>query len=540
MAAGTLVAVVFAPVLPSLGLVLYLSLLYLGYAAAILALVWSPVRFARGWDYAVHGFDLAAFSTLVIASRGDTDPFLAAVIFLLVCGMIRWQIPGILWTALAVLVAIVAGSVTGIGEVTSAFPWRLFTLDATTLTVAAAILSFITIYQQSYQLEISRLATWPRSLAQDQRRVLVEIISRAGGMVGAPRVLLVWREPDEGVLNLAWGSGDRIEWVTEEENPPGYFVGRDLTGRTFQARDAADAHGRVVVLTSRGFRRLYRHPIDEGFRARFDIHTVQSSPLNGELITGRMFWLGQPRQGYDDLLLGEVVARLAAVRLDSFYVLQQLSDNAALKERVRLARDLHDSLLQSQAGAAMQLMAARRMLDRDPTAAKNSLAAVQHQLERSELEMRALIRSLRPALQAPTHDRSLPERLQELQDRLAREWNITVEVSFDPVANGVATPLSEQVYRLVQEGIVNAARHAKPSVVHVEVSRAVPGTLTVRIADDGNGFPFRGSYDLATLGAMNQGPLTLRERVAELNGDLLLTSTTAGSELLITLPIATA
>ena len=58
------------------------------------------------------------------------------------------------------------------------------------------------------------------------------------------------------------------------------------------------------------------------------------------------------------------------------------------------------------------------------------------------------------------------------------------------------------------------------------------------MADDGRGFPFQGTYDLAALNGMNDGPLTLKERVAELGGDLRLTSADTGTELVITLPLA--
>jgi two-component system sensor histidine kinase DegS len=93
------------------------------------------------------------------------------------------------------------------------------------------------------------------------------------------------------------------------------------------------------------------------------------------------------------------------------------------------------------------------------------------------------------------------------------------------------------VYRIVQEGVLNAARHADPSLVSVDVS-ADPATLHLRISDDGRGFPFHGTFDLQELDAMNLGPLTLRERVAELRGRLRLQSSETGTDLLIELPLA--
>ena len=103
-------------------------------------------------------------------------------------------------------------------------------------------------------------------------------------------------------------------------------------------------------------------------------------------------------------------------------------------------------------------------------------------------------------------------------------------------ADLLSGPIAEDVYRLAQEGAINAARHAEPSAIKIDLS-IEEDKLRLGIADDGQGFAFRGTYDLAALTAMKQGPLTLRERVAELRGDLILRSTENGTHLLITLPL---
>ena len=62
--------------------------------------------------------------------------------------------------------------------------------------------------------------------------------------------------------------------------------------------------------------------------------------------------------------------------------------------------------------------------------------------------------------------------------------------------------------------------------------------LRSRQHHDGRGFPFRGSYDLEALNRMNAGPLTLKERVAELGGEMIVVSSETGAEILMTLPLA--
>jgi signal transduction histidine kinase len=66
------------------------------------------------------------------------------------------------------------------------------------------------------------------------------------------------------------------------------------------------------------------------------------------------------------------------------------------------------------------------------------------------------------------------------------------------------------------------------------------GEVRLRIIDDGRGFPFHGTFDLEALNAMNQGPLTLKERVIELQGRLRLHTGETGTELSIALPLSPA
>jgi NarL family two-component system sensor histidine kinase LiaS len=238
-------------------------------------------------------------------------------------------------------------------------------------------------------------------------------------------------------------------------------------------------------------------------------------------------------------VLGEVVASLAVTRLESHYWQERLREAAALDERVRLARDVHDNLLQAQAGAALQLLAARRLLDRDPEAGRQRLADVQQQMERDELEIRSFVTRLRPeGRSVPTSRSSLADRLEELRRRVERQWPIHVNLQLD-ATSGLPAELVEGAYRLVQESIINAARHADASVVNVTLSRTGED-LRLRIADDGRGFRFQGTYDLSALDGMKDGPLTLRERVADLGGDLTLISSDTGAELLMRLPLARA
>jgi signal transduction histidine kinase len=540
LAGGALLAVAVDPLEPvRSSFLFYLLCWYLAYSLGMLALVWAPARFARGWDIAVHLFDFAAFSILTIATRGTSSPFFAYFLFLLVCGTLRWQLRGTLWTAVSTMAAY--AGITYYGTYVlhrPGFELHTFIIRCVYLTVITILLAYLGRHQHRFQSEIGRLAAWPRRISRDSRDVVAEVLSQASALLNAKTVVLAWEEPGQGGINLAWRRDGHMNWIRESESACVPLVLPSLEGRSFQAADAIRERGRVVALAPRGFRRRDCRPINEELRARFEMRAVQSWPLDGELIRGRMFCLHRSRMRIDDLVVGELVAQLVLSRLEGLNMLGRLSEAAALEERVRVARDLHDSLLQSQAGAALQLLAARRLLDRDPDAARGWLQDVQHQLERGELEMRSFIGDLRPVKPASGEpsEPDLASRLVELRQRVERQWEIKVNLRYKGNVEHVPCALRDDVYRLIQEAVANAGRHAGASTITVVLS-ITDTELRLEVVDDGRGFPFHGTYDLARLNQMNQGPLTLKERVAQLAGDLKLQSLSTGTALHMRLPL---
>jgi signal transduction histidine kinase len=511
---------------------------YLIYGLAVLALVWSPVQFGRGWDLAVHVFDLLVFVLAATMTDVVTSPFFASFAFIVVSASLRWRGRGIVITVATALLAYAFVAIYGAQVLRQeAFQANAFFIRVVYLiTIAALLGNFGAIQQRAYQ-EIVDLASWPRRVSRDPREVVSEVLSQSARLIEAPRVVLIWEEPIEGFVNLAWRSDDDLAWVQEPEGTYGTLVRAPYERAILQADNASADDGAVVALTQGGFRYRRDSPLNEALRARFSMTAVQSWPLTGELIQGRLFALDKPRMRIDDLVMGELVGRLAVSRLDSLYLIERMRDAAALETRVRVARDLHDSLLQAQTGAALQLLVARRLLDNDPVAGRARLEEVQRLLERGELDMRTFIRRLRPEEipKASTGYPNLTDRLEVLKRRIAREWDVKVVLRVQG-ADLLPATITEDLYRLAQEGALNAARHADPSVIKIDLT-VEEDKLRLGIADDGQGFPLQGTYDLAALKAMNQGPLTLRERVAALHGDLMLRSNDNGTQILITLPL---
>ena len=91
------------------------------------------------------------------------------------------------------------------------------------------------------------------------------------------------------------------------------------------------------------------------------------------------------------------------------------------------------------------------------------------------------------------------------------------------------------VYRIVQESLVNAARHSGGARVDVRVRSEPSGAVEVVVTDDGGGFDFDGVLDLEELGRRGLGPRSLMERVEGLGGELAIESRSSSTRVVVRL-----
>ena len=161
---------------------------------------------------------------------------------------------------------------------------------------------------------------------------------------------------------------------------------------------------------------------------------------------------------------------------------------AHVEERLRIARELHDTLLQSFQGVAFQLQAARKLQLRK---AENAGAALDEAIQATEEaieEGRSAIQDLRPE---PAAQRNLPELLNAVGRELAAAHELNGHASsYRVVVEGKQKDLSpmlqDEVYRISREVIRNAFAHAAASHIEVEI-RYDQDQLRLRVRDDGKG-----------------------------------------------------
>jgi len=276
-------------------------------------------------------------------------------------------------------------------------------------------------------------------------------------------------------------------------------------------------------------------PINVALTSRFSIRQVVTAPLSDPALDGRIFFLDKSAMTADDLALAEVAAREVVVSIQQWYVLEERRRLGRLEERARVGRDLHDSVLQALTGARLQLHALSTSILDEPQGAAERVLGVERMLGAQQAELRLFIEQLKAPSLRPPAGPTLVDRLRELGDRRAAEWGLSVSL---PAGDDLPVPgeVADEVYLMVQEALINAARHARASAARVEMTRAA-GRLYVSVADNGCGFPFSGRQDGAALAQSGQGPVNLRERVVSLGGTLVVDSSAEGSRIEISIPI---
>ena len=189
---------------------------------------------------------------------------------------------------------------------------------------------------------------------------------------------------------------------------------------------------------------------------------------------------------------------------------------------------------------SLQMAAVRRLLEENLHAAQDHLLEIQRLIAEEQRDLRFLVRELKSAtLDASGVDFSLATRLEAVSEQIERQWGLRVELGMKLPEPQLPTDLAHEIYYIVHEALVNAARHACASTVCAEIELQ-NDHVRITVADNGRGFPFRGRYTLAALMSLQLGPVMLRDRIASLGGTLALDSMAIASCLAICLPLASA
>lgn len=512
---------------------------YLVYAIAAALAAWRGNLRRGRLQIVTYCIDLLTFSLLMFLTAGPNSPFFVYFIFLLVCATMRWQWRGTLLNAAVTLSIVIALALFPANLLHDhSFELNRFIIRVVYLAVVAILLGYLGAHEQSMRSVLTMLSEWPRTVSGELRDITGEMLGHAAAILAAPRILLAWEEEEEPWLHLALWTPEGLSYSRENPGGFGTLVAGELAGSSFFCRDAGDPDAPVVSTAPAAPEGWRGQPLHRRLQERFAIGSVVVSGLKGDKMSGYLMALDKGSVSGDDLVLGEIVAHEVASRFDNYFLLRQQKQAATAEAQVRMARDLHDGLLQSLTGAALQLETAQRLIEVEPHTARQRIAEIQQLLASEQRDLRTHISELRPLMPGgASGDFVFAERIGRLVERIRLQWDPAVEVAIHPQEPVVTGSMAREVYFVAHESLINAVRHSGASLVRAEISFGTD-RVQIMVRDDGHGFSFLGRYDLDTLCAMKRGPVTLKERVAALGGTLTIDSKETGACLEITLPLS--
>ncbi len=211
----------------------------------------------------------------------------------------------------------------------------------------------------------------------------------------------------------------------------------------------------------------------------------------------------------------EQAARLAAVASEQERIAQQ----TVLDERARIARELHDLVAHSMSIVAVQAGMGHHLIDRDPAKAKDALATIETTSRQALTEMRRMLGVLRQPTDGEPATAALgpqpgPSDIDALVgDAVGAGLDVELIVEPDDAMHDLPSGVALSAYRIVQEALTNARKHAGPARVTVALRRDADH-LSITVDDDGRGMSTlageRGGFGL----------VGMRERATVMGGEL--------------------
>ena len=227
-----------------------------------------------------------------------------------------------------------------------------------------------------------------------------------------------------------------------------------------------------------------------------------------------------------DLGLFTSIAELTAATIHHAREFAAAQDRAALEERRRLARELHDSVSQHLYGITLGAQAALHSIETDPPSAAESLDYTLSLARDCQADMRALLFSLHPET---IESAGLVEALTRHVATVGSRYSLAIDLN---LCAEPALPLDakEALYRIAQEAFYNIIKHARARRVMLRLSQSC-SNVVLEIDDDGAGFNPSAAFP------GHLGLQSMRERAQRFNGTLEIKSSPAwGTSLRVSLP----
>ncbi len=339
-------------------------------------------------------------------------------------------------------------------------------------------------------------------LAGIQPETILDLVAgRARELVGADLATLATPGLEPGTLVIDVADGEHAE---------------ELRGTVFPRDESVSgeviASGEPVVLEDaakdgRAFQPVVK--LGEMGPAMFVPLIVRGSAFGTLAVANRA---GGRLFGQEDLAFIQTFAGQAAVALEYGRAQRDLQRLAVMDDRERIAKELHDGVIQSLFAVGMGLQATST-ISRDPDLQRRIESAVE-EMDRVIRDLRNYIFGLRPGILA---DRQLDQALRGLAEDFQEKTGVVAVVEVDPRIAAELSSRAGDIVQVVREALSNVGRHAQAATCRIALRRE-NGRAVVEIDDDGTGF------DVEWARGRGLGLGNLHERAKTLGADLTVDS----------------
>ena len=386
-------------------------------------------------------------------------------------------------------------------------------------TQAGVAIANATLYAETRQrerwLDALRDITAAILGGSDADSLLAGIVEHARDLAGADSATILTESTTEGQLVVAAAVGAQAAQVRGQSVP----TAKSISGEVM-------ASGQPLVTDDASTHRDAYQPIMRLGRVGPAIFV----PLRGRAgATGTLMVAnlkGGRRFDQETVKLVETFADQASVAMEYVRAQADVRRAGLLDERERIAKELHDGIIQSLFAVGMGLQGTALLMS-TPEHAERIEGAVA-ELDKVIRDLRNYIFGLRPGILA---DRQLDQALRALAEEVQARSPTRVVVEVDSDLAASLSGRSHEIVQLTREALSNVVRHANAKNSTVRLVRMGPSTL-LSIEDDGSGFdPRRDSS--------GNGLRNMRERASSLGGELHITSKNGrGTSLRITFPLS--
>ncbi|NIJ16040.1 sensor histidine kinase [Sphingobium vermicomposti] len=515
---GRLVAVLFAalaifldPTRPAgfLNEAHYLLAVYLAFS---LSLVIAPPSWPFGSSLHLisHGVDVLALAALVYLTDELSSPFFPFLPFILLATTLRWGILGAVIGALAMEALLLA---IGWGDLWDGdSELNVFIMRSAYFLVAAAMLGYFGACRASNSKRFAQLASWSFAPATTDAQVwLTDLLGHASGLLRAERLVLIWQDKKGASGSVALWGPEGLRYSAIED--PSFW----RTHAASLVQNPLSRKKEVAQLQAIGAALQWPNLI-------IDAAMVRSAHFAGATAVGRLYVVDANNRHEDAQHLTQITALRIGHELERLALIRAVADKARDQERVRLTRDLHDSVLQELTAASLKLKAARAAM---PEEAREPLNGVSHIMAEQQRRIRLFVENSRTRESLPLRDLSLL--LAERADELSDQWGCDIALSVQPPDMEAPGSLHRELTQLLNEATANAVRHGGATRLAVELQQQDKG-LCLTIVDNGCG-RVPSADDEPTW------PRSLRARVRDMGGRLAITRYAPGLAMKIEVPL---